>query len=667
MDLDFDGVKDLTYAATKENIYKIFDKLSKTMTESDYLFVYVIDHGDFDEYEQESYINLWNNECLYASELESILCQNRAAVKNILLGQCHAGGFIGYLKYPGIVAATACAYDESSYVSKKDYNFDEFVYRWAMAVNSSVGSKSESDYDGDGYVSMEEAFAYARSKDEQGETPQYSSMPATVGRELCFNRGLDPSRLYINHTAYRDNPRGVRCEWDSPSIWVRTSEDGGTEHQAPLFSMSHPTNYVGVRIRNGGFSDYVAGGSAQRYLHLYWSKGAPTTPSGIWLGSSNPPGGTPVGGRIATVPVDVDIKSGSDQVLTVPWTLPVSRGSVLDNGGYSLLAVVSGSSQTPGCFTDSDGTMDGGDEFSRLLMPSEPELAQKNSNVTLVSSTGTYKSKLRIENPSNAPKSYDLVIKSGGGDTDTYFSHMSAVVSVPSSSGLKTYQVGSLPYTIGGLSLGSGAVEEIEVSYTAPAQMVNYSLVGRTCPIVFSQRDGTGRTIGEYTLGLRTEDRKISFGGIKSSAVGDGNVLLEAEDMTADEYCWSDAGSSVLGTEPALEVTPTVEDKTYTLCSIYGGEAVTAAVTLNGRRSIENVSQSADSATVTVVLDGATNAAEASVVFTGAGNPTEVLRVPVGRGQTSVDADMSMFTPGAVCVCLTEDGGVSDTVTIIKK
>ena len=75
---------------------------------------------------------------------------------------------------------TACRYDETSHTS--NFYYDDFVHHWTDAVNNDYGA----DTDNDGQVSMSEAFAYAVSHDVNTENPQFSSLPSSLGANLCL-------------------------------------------------------------------------------------------------------------------------------------------------------------------------------------------------------------------------------------------------------------------------------------------------------------------------------------------------------------------------------------------------------------------------------------------------------------------------------------------------
>ena len=69
LDLDFDGVPDIRYAATKANVQQVLSGLSGSLKADDHLFFYVIDHGGSNDFDSQSYINLWGNETLQDYEL----------------------------------------------------------------------------------------------------------------------------------------------------------------------------------------------------------------------------------------------------------------------------------------------------------------------------------------------------------------------------------------------------------------------------------------------------------------------------------------------------------------------------------------------------------------------------------------------------------------------
>ena len=60
LDLDGDGVADIKYAATYDNVISTLKKYATTLTQGDNLFIYVIDHGGLD--------NGFSNICLWGGD-----------------------------------------------------------------------------------------------------------------------------------------------------------------------------------------------------------------------------------------------------------------------------------------------------------------------------------------------------------------------------------------------------------------------------------------------------------------------------------------------------------------------------------------------------------------------------------------------------------------------
>ncbi len=91
--------------------------------------------------------------------------------------QCFSGGLIADMTQGGsnrIIMSAAGEY-EFSWAMPPSYNYDEFSYHFTCAINGAdpKGNKVNADRNGDGKISMVEAFNYAISKDTQSETPWY--------------------------------------------------------------------------------------------------------------------------------------------------------------------------------------------------------------------------------------------------------------------------------------------------------------------------------------------------------------------------------------------------------------------------------------------------------------------------------------------------------------
>ena len=201
-DLDRDGVTDELYEAKYHLIKNAFRNFELSLQPLDHLFVYIIDHGGWEDSCDESFICLWGeNENLYASQLREMIkpLTDKNIFVNIVMGQCYSGGFIEKLHdLEGLTIATACTKYENSGGFRDESKpvgqtclYDEFVYQWTSAINgaNADGEAVNADYNGDGYISLEEAFIYASENDRLStETPQFLSNPTTIGQYTSFNR-----------------------------------------------------------------------------------------------------------------------------------------------------------------------------------------------------------------------------------------------------------------------------------------------------------------------------------------------------------------------------------------------------------------------------------------------------------------------------------------------
>ena len=188
-DLDGDGQPDLTLAATRQNLDETFRSMSVSLTSNDHLFVFITDHGEQVPSEGSVHLWLWGDESLNPDELAATVGQCHPATMNILLGQCHAGAFVAPLQHEGRIITAACADGQMSW-SCKERPYDEFVYHWtcAIAQHDEDGQPVSSDQNGDGRVTMQEAYDYACQHDRRPETPSLTAHPATMARQWSFGR-----------------------------------------------------------------------------------------------------------------------------------------------------------------------------------------------------------------------------------------------------------------------------------------------------------------------------------------------------------------------------------------------------------------------------------------------------------------------------------------------
>lgn len=187
VDLDYDGVADTQYAATKANIQSVFTSLGNTLTPNDNLFIFTTDHGGGSN--GSSYLNLWNNTIMMDYELATEINKVNAGHINICMEQCYSGGFLDNLAGTNRVVTTACNSSEYSYAMSNAL-YDEYAFYWISAVGgyAPTGGSVNADTNSDSKISMYEAYQYALNHDSASEHPQYSSTPTSLGNALTLSQ-----------------------------------------------------------------------------------------------------------------------------------------------------------------------------------------------------------------------------------------------------------------------------------------------------------------------------------------------------------------------------------------------------------------------------------------------------------------------------------------------
>lgn len=218
LDLDGDGVEDVMYAATYKNVVNVFNTLADRVTEDDDLFIFTTDHGG-QTANRDVFMCLWR-EIMSDKQFSEQVSKVKAKRINICMGQCNSGGFIDDLQAPNRVIATACDYNQSSYCTP-DFQYDEFVYHWISAVwgQTPQGKNVNADFNNNGFVSMQEAFEYAKANDTQTEAPQYFSSVQKLGYNLPLSQSVfalsGPSIVCDSAIYFVENlPKNVEVKWN---------------------------------------------------------------------------------------------------------------------------------------------------------------------------------------------------------------------------------------------------------------------------------------------------------------------------------------------------------------------------------------------------------------------------------------------------------------------
>lgn len=168
-DLDGDGLADISYHSRFKDLEKTMDLMKQRLTENDQLLLVVNDHGSV--LKGESTIILYDREIRvseFAKYLEAIPAKKVLSIYE----QCFSGSFVRPSTGPLRVAMAASTEREYSWATHNS-QFNEFLYHviTAFARQTHQGVRVQSDFDQDGRISAQEAYAYAVAHDERRESP----------------------------------------------------------------------------------------------------------------------------------------------------------------------------------------------------------------------------------------------------------------------------------------------------------------------------------------------------------------------------------------------------------------------------------------------------------------------------------------------------------------
>ena len=355
-DLDGNGYDETIYPATRDYLQDIFFTwLPNRMTSDDDLFIYVTGPGSRNTTTGHSYIKLLGEDSISDAAFTHMLEALQYRTINIVMQQDYAGGFIDDLiTLDNVVITTACNATEKARIKAPYNNFDEFTYRWVSAITGNSPYRminyyvcddpedlnhtnpniaecyvaDDGDYNGDGFVTMEEAFNYVEVYDRENEHPQIASNPGCLSRALALNELLYPDDcspvliegwdLYMkdNGRDFGEEPNTTTDEsWISNAIWC---EQNG---QIVDVLQSGETYDVCVRIGNRG--NIASPDSAELFAH--WTKATigGTWPWGWYGDSTYICNGTPIprGGLIGSVYLP-SIGPGETDTAKISWTTP---------------------------------------------------------------------------------------------------------------------------------------------------------------------------------------------------------------------------------------------------------------------------------------------------------------------------------------------------------
>lgn len=681
LDLDFDGEDDIQYAAKESNIKSVLNTLTSRLKKDDHLFIYVIDHGGRNS--DGSYICLWDGDRIYDWQLAQMLTPftDKLVNVNVVLGQCHSGGFVPYLNKLGCVVASACEAEEFSY-GCTDVPYDEFVYQWTSAINGATpaGQSVVADFDGNGRVTMEETFLYASENDRLNnyEHPQYSSTPLSIGEDLAFNHLVPGVDLYIKD-GYDDTGKEPNLitekPWRSPSIWVRNSEDGIEEHENPYYDKTHLCSIVYIKVHNRGKEAYKGG---DKWVIVYWAQASTHITEKMWKGRQVNSKGQVMGQPIVTMDAIPAIAPGDSAIMQVTWPLPKNLlGTVEDNDTekhhFCLYAKIMDQPYDDGFVSTQQyfhlresnneaqknvSIISGIDlEKGTTVYVGTPEDMSGSYTLELVPATafdGRLMSKAKVE-MKMSPLIYSAWAKGGFQATNIETIHANAPECVrfkANGAKLENLKLDKNEFDKVALKFNFTSCDFLSTTYT-------YDLI---------QRDENGNIIGGETFVIKAPQFVDIPIDIIGTPIGDRRFSLSVNNPEFQSIRWQDKSGEDIGEGNEITVLPTCDNNVYGVVALTDdGRMATGSVTIDEVQGIRSISPSTcvgDELTVELMQEAPANAV---VTVSSVADGVAPISCPVARGDKSVKINASTLRSGVHAVALSVDDEIIDSKKFVKQ
>lgn len=168
-DLDYNTLDtEVDYIFNKEKIDFVFNYLSSNLEQGDTLSIFVMTHGDTSGNNNSSII-LFGEEHFtdfeFAAQINKI--PNNIPI-NVIMGQCHSGGFIDNISARCKHIVTSCSGSEVAH-STNDGTRSEFYRHWLGAMNDfdTFTPSTDADANQNRIISFQEAFDYTTDLDRR--------------------------------------------------------------------------------------------------------------------------------------------------------------------------------------------------------------------------------------------------------------------------------------------------------------------------------------------------------------------------------------------------------------------------------------------------------------------------------------------------------------------
>ncbi|MFH1862281.1 MAG: C13 family peptidase, partial [bacterium] len=260
-DLDGDGDADIMYSCVLSNVDLVFGQLATQLTVDDKLFVFWTDHGNTNG-GWNTLFNLWNMEEMTDAHFAGLLDGLPQCEIICTFEPCYSGGFLDNVAVaPGPrIASSACTHDQVSWAMPPDYVYDTYVFHWTAAVKGedAYGVPVNADYNGDGLVTMDEAYRYAEENDQSNEDPQYAEYPIGIGAGISLWPSTSGPFLVVANKEFEEivgNGNGSPDPGETMAMTLTLNNVGNGEATNILGTLSTTDPYLTITQNSATYPD----------------------------------------------------------------------------------------------------------------------------------------------------------------------------------------------------------------------------------------------------------------------------------------------------------------------------------------------------------------------------------------------------------------------------
>lgn len=692
LDLDGDGECDIDFSASKDTLAMVFDELKNKLTDNDHLLVFVTDHGGYDEYNDKSYINLWNGERLYPDEFASYFNGFNAGYVSFVLGQCYSGGFIPALKADNHIVMTACAEKELSYRCRAfDLNYNEFLYHWISALNrtDTFGNTlpvSQTLPNGElAPVTLKRAFDYAVEKDAYNkgktnrsvENPQISILGGSTAEDLALDS--IPPTVDLCITNYQKDKNDRFFKWANPYIWIRNQNDGKSNQSTenPIVNEDHSWVYIYTKVRNRGVKPYKGNG---RHIAYCWTKSSLMITSDMWKGFLNGNYDSEkgiYGNRINSKRITDIINPGDTTIIEKRYYFTDDDFEAVSTSKFNMcvLAFLSAKPNNYEFPVTSDG-------FADLARSSK--LAQNNTLVMApdLNNYGVLP-KVTMLNYKDHENWFSIKVQP---DEDTSELFSKAEINLVFSSDIahslndqtlrndsvyrdynnfrkfrmlgKSSRINSMHFTANQAELFN-----LTCNFNAEEEITKPKIYDLNLMVV---DENSGDTVGGQRFRIVSKSRKPISASVEKTQVGTGRYSLSLNNVSEDcLYEWYDKNGKLIGSDSSLEIPANSDASEYRvkIMAKSDGAVIYRNVKTSGLQVIDNIVTSRDGLTVNLKTPASNRL---QVQLSSVTDTYPIVSKPVEKGEMSCRMEISNFPTGFYQISLLSDGKIIETRKFMK-